>query len=69
MVMPGVTMRKPLLKRLLPDARTAFAVCQAISIAMTVVLPAPVAIFIARRKSSGLDAALPFSRCVRIVRY
>jgi hypothetical protein len=69
MVMPGVTMRNPLLKRLLPDARTAFVVCQAISIAMTVVLPAPVAIFIARRKSSGFEAALPFSIWVRIARY
>ena len=66
--MPGVTIRKPLLKRLLPGARTAFAVCQAISIAMTVVLPAPVAIFIARRKSSGFDAAFPFSRWLRIER-
>ena len=60
MVMPGVTMRNHLLKRLLPDVRTAFAVCHAISIAMTVVLPAPVAIFIARRKSSEFDAAFPF---------
>jgi hypothetical protein len=67
--MPGVTIRKPLLKRLLPGARTAFAVCHAMSIAMTVVLPAPVAIFSARRKSSGLDPALPFSRWARIDRY
>ena len=38
--------------------RTALTVCQAISIAMTVVLPAPVASFSARRNSSGLASLL-----------
>ncbi len=56
--MPGVTIRKPRLKRLLPGERTALTVCQAISIAMTVVLPLPVAIFRARRSSSGLASLL-----------
>ena len=46
--------RKPREKCLLPGCRTALTVCQAISIAMTVVLPAPVASFSARRISSGL---------------
>ena len=54
MVMPGVTTRKPREKRLLLGWRAALTVCQAISIAMTVVLPAPVASFSARRSSSGL---------------
>ena len=40
-------------KCVLFDTRTAFTVCHAISIAITVVLPAPVAIFIARRSNSG----------------
>ncbi len=53
MVMPGVTTRKPRVNRLLFGWRTAFTVCQAISIAITVVLPLPVAIFIASRSSSG----------------
>ena len=58
MVMPGVTIRKPRLKRLLFGRRTALTVCQAISIAMTVVLPLPVAIFRAMRSSSGLACSL-----------
>ena len=40
-------------------------VCQAISIAMTVVLPAPVASFSARRISSGLASLLALARCSR----
>ena len=52
--MPGVTIRKPRLNRLLVGERTALTVCQAISIAITVVLPLPVAIFRAMRSSSGL---------------
>ena len=51
--MPGVTIRKPRLNRLLVGERTALTVCQAISMAMTVVLPLPVAIFMAMRSSSG----------------
>ena len=54
MVMPGVTIRKPRVNFLLFGRRTALIVCQAMSMAMTVVLPAPVASFRARRKSSGL---------------
>ncbi len=50
---------------LLPGRRTALTVCQAISIAMTVVLPAPVASFSARRISSGLASLLAFARCSR----
>ena len=40
--MPGVTIRKPRLNRLLVGERTAFTICQAISVAITVVLPLPV---------------------------
>ena len=40
-------------------------VCQAMSIAMTVVLPAPVASFSASRISSGLASALALARCSR----
>jgi hypothetical protein len=40
-------------------------VCQAISMAMTVVLPAPVASFSARRISSGLASLLAPSRWSR----
>ena len=65
MVMPGVTTRKPRLNRLLPGVRTALIVCQAISIAITVVLPLPVAIFRAMRNSSGLDCSLAPFRCWR----
>lgn len=53
MVSPGVTMRKPRVKCLLPSRRTAFNVCQAMSIAMTVVFPAPVASYSARRSMFG----------------
>ena len=54
MVIPGATIRNPRENCLEVGDRTALTVCQAISMAMTVVLPAPVAIFIARRSSSGL---------------
>ena len=50
---------------LLPGWRTALMVCQAMSIAMTVVLPAPVASFSARRISSGLASLLALARCSR----
>jgi hypothetical protein len=59
MVMPGATIRKPRVNCLLPGWRTAFTVCQAISMAMTVVLPAPVASLSASRTSSGLACSLP----------
>ena len=51
-------MRKPRVKCLLPGRRTALTVCQAISIAMTVVLPAPVASFSASRIEFGVRVAL-----------
>ena len=65
MVRPGATTRKPRVKCLLPGRRTALIVCQAMSIAMTVVLPAPVASFSARRSSSGLASLLAAARCSR----
>ena len=62
MVRPGETTRKPR-ENLLCGRRTALIVCQAISIAMTVVLPLPVASLSARRASSGLASRLAFARC------
>jgi hypothetical protein len=64
MVRPGAQIRKPRVKFLLVGRRTALIVCQAMSMAMTVVLPAPVASFRARRISSGLASllALPDGR-------
>ena len=50
-VKPGVTMREPRVNLRLPGCREALIACQAINIAITVVLPAPVASFSARRKS------------------
>ena len=52
-------------ERLLLGRRTALMVCQAMSMAMTVVLPAPVASFSARRMSSGLASWLALARCSR----
>jgi len=63
MVMPGAMMRKPRLNCLLLGWRTALTVCQAISIAMMVVLPAPVASFKARRSSSGLACSFAPLMC------
>lgn len=57
MVMPGVMMRKPRLNRVPAGDPTALTVCQPISIAITVVLLLPVAIFRAIRNKSGLRAA------------
>ena len=65
MVRPGATTRKPRVNLLLPGRRTALIVCQAMIIAMTVVLPAPVASFSARRISSGLASLLALARCSR----
>src|ERR1700704_967751 len=59
--MPGVTIRNAREKRSEPGVRTALSVCQAMIIAMTVVLPAPVAIFKAMRNNSGLASALAAS--------
>ena len=68
MVMPGVTTRKPRVKRRLWGRRTALTVCQAISIAMTVVLPAPVASLRASRGRSGLASSLALARWSRKLR-
>ena len=65
MVMPGATIRKPRVNFLLPGRRTALMVCQAISMAMTVVLPAPVASLSARRINSGLASWLALARWSR----
>lgn len=56
--MPGATSRKPREKVLLLGWRAELTVCHAINIAMTVVLPAPVANFRARRSNSGLACSL-----------
>lgn len=53
------------MKILLFGRRLQLMVCQAISIAVTVVLPAPVASFRARRASPGLASLLAFARCSR----
>lgn len=53
------------MKCLLPGRRTALMVCQAMSMAITVVLPAPVANFKARRISSGLASLFALVRCSR----
>ncbi len=55
--MPGATIKNPRENCLLFGRLTALIVCQAISIAMTVVLPAPVASFKASLTSSGLDCS------------
>ena len=60
------------MKRELPGRRTAFTVCHAMSSAMTVFLPAPVARFSARRLSSAACLAvarlLASARCSRYSR-
>ncbi len=63
MVMPGAATRKPRVNLLLWGLRTALMVCQAMIMAMTVVFPAPVASFRARRISSGLASWLALARC------
>ncbi len=68
MVTPGVTTRNPRVNRELPGRRTALMVCQATTIAMTVVLPAPVASFRASRASPGFASSLACSRSSRIFR-
>jgi hypothetical protein len=57
MVIPGVMITKAREKSL-ESLRAAFTVCQAMSMANTVVVPLPVAIFMAKRKSSGLASSL-----------
>src|SRR5262247_1822034 len=65
MVRPGATIRKPRVNVLLLGRRTALMVCQASSMAMTVVLPAPVASFSANRMNSGLASWLALAKCSR----
>lgn len=69
MVIPGVMMRNPREKMLDIGERTAFTVCHAINIAMTVVLPEPVAIFRARRNSSGFASLFAASSCFQMCAY
>jgi hypothetical protein len=57
MVMPGVTIRNASLKRRSCRFSSLFSACQAISIAMTTVLPEPVAILSATRGRPPLKAA------------
>ncbi|CAN5651623.1 hypothetical protein BH24ACT18_BH24ACT18_19430 [soil metagenome] len=54
--MPGATIRNPRVNLLLWGLRTALMVCQAISMAITVILPAQVASFKASRMISGSPA-------------
>ena len=63
--MPGVTTRNPRVNRRLLGRRTALIVCQAMIIAMTVVLPAPVANLRARRERPGLACSLAALRWSR----
>jgi hypothetical protein len=57
MVMPGVTMRKASPNRRSCGLATLLSVCQAISIAITTVLPVPVAILCATRNRPGLASS------------
>ena len=66
--MPGVTTRNPRVNLGLSGCLTAFTVCHAISMAMTVVLPDPVAIFSARRESPGLALSFACRRRRRMLR-
>jgi hypothetical protein len=61
-VKPGAQTRKPRVKCLLAGRRTALIVCHAMSIAMTVVFPAPVASFSASRNNSGLASLFADAR-------
>ena len=65
--MPGVMTRKARENFWLPEWRPAFTVCQAISIAITVVLPAPVASLSAMRNSSGFASLFAPRMCVQIL--
>ena len=49
----------------LPGRRTALMVCHAITMAITVVLPAPVASFKANRMRSGFASWLALARCAK----
>ena len=58
MVMPGVTMRNVSEKRASCGLASLLSVCQAMSMAMTTVLPEPVAILKAMRGRPGFDVSL-----------
>src|ERR1035441_1586052 len=58
MVMPGVTMRKASVNFALCGLASLLRVCQAMSMAMTTVLPLPVAILQAMRYRRGLASSL-----------
>ena len=58
MVMPGVTIRKVSEKRASWGLASLLSACQAMSIAMTTVLPVPVAILSAMREGRGLSVSL-----------
>ena len=62
MVIPGVMIRNPFVKIFDAAERAALTAAQAISIAITVVLPAPVASFSAIRKISGLASRFDSSK-------
>ncbi|OPZ42383.1 MAG: hypothetical protein BWY94_02147 [Actinobacteria bacterium ADurb.BinA094] len=68
-MMPGATMRNESLNRASCGFSILLSACQAMSMAMTTVLPLPVAILKARRSSPGLAESLAslslFSRYVR----
>ena len=57
MVMPGVTIRKVSEKRASCGLARLLSVCQAMSMAMTTVLPEPVAILNAMRGRPGFDVS------------
>ena len=57
MVRPGATIRNPRVKCLLLGRRTALIVCHAISIAMIVVLPVPVASLQRQPQKFGIGVA------------
>src|SRR5680860_1563309 len=65
MVIPGVTTRNRLTKRGSRGLVTLFSVCHAISIAITTVLPEPVAIFSATRGRPALCSPLTSPSSVR----
>ena len=62
MVIPGVTTKKPFVNLRLLGCRTALMVCNGMIMAITVVLPAPVASFSATRNSSGFASKLALSK-------
>jgi hypothetical protein len=64
--MPGVTIRNESVKRASRGLASLFNTCQTISMAMTTVLPLPVAILAAIRNRPGLAASLERRRSFSI---